>query len=56
MVTEEESMCPVCIASGALMVGGVVSSGGLTALAAKLVQVRTKSKNASSVKAKTKEK
>jgi len=49
-------MCPVCIVSGALMVGGVVSGGGLTALAAKLVHARTKSKNASSSKPKTKEK
>jgi hypothetical protein len=49
-------MCPVCIVSGALMVGGVVSGGGLTALAAKLVHARTKSKNASISKQKTKEK
>jgi hypothetical protein len=49
-------MCPVCLASGALLASGVVSTGGLTALAAKLVQVRTKSKNTRSIKAKTKEK
>ncbi len=30
-------MCPACIASAALMVAGVVSTGGLTALAAKLL-------------------
>jgi hypothetical protein len=48
-------MCPVCLASGALVASGVISTGGLTALAAKLVQ-RTKSKNASSAKPKTKEK
>ena len=29
-------MCPACIASTALMVAGVISTGGLTALAAKL--------------------
>ena len=49
-------MCPVCIASGALMVGGVVSSGGLTVLAAKLVHARTKLKNTGSAKQETKEK
>lgn len=49
-------MCPVCLASGALLASGVVSTGGLTALAAKLVQVRTKPKNASSAKPNTKEK
>jgi len=29
-------MCPACMASAALMVAGVISTGGLTALAAKL--------------------
>jgi hypothetical protein len=29
-------MCPACIASVALMIGSVMSTGGLTALAAKL--------------------
>jgi hypothetical protein len=29
-------MCPACLASAAMMVAGVVSTGGLTALAAKL--------------------
>jgi hypothetical protein len=29
-------MCPACMASAALMMAGVVSTGGLTALAAKL--------------------
>jgi hypothetical protein len=38
------------------MVGGVVSSGGLAALAAKLVHARTKSKNTSNAIPKTKEK
>jgi hypothetical protein len=30
-------MCPACVASAALMVAGVMSTGGLTALAAKLL-------------------
>jgi hypothetical protein len=30
-------MCPACIASAALMMAGVMSTGGLTALAAKLL-------------------
>lgn len=34
-------MCPACIASAAVMVAGVTSSGGLTALAAKLLRVRS---------------
>ena len=29
-------MCPACMASAALMVAGVISTGGLTALAAKI--------------------
>ena len=29
-------MCPACIASAALMVAGVISTGGLTALAARV--------------------
>jgi hypothetical protein len=31
-------MCPVCIASTAVMVAGVTSSGGLTALAMKFLR------------------
>jgi len=30
-------MCPACIASAALMVAGVMSTGGLTVLAARLL-------------------
>ena len=37
-------MCPVCMASAALMVAGVVSTGGLTAVLAKLFRSRTKVK------------
>jgi hypothetical protein len=33
-------MCPACMASAALMVAGAVSTGGLTALAAKLVRAK----------------
>ena len=32
-------MCPVCIASTEVMVAGVTSSGGLTALAVKFLQL-----------------
>src|SRR5450432_3094810 len=28
---EEESMCPACVASAALMAGGVITTGGFTA-------------------------
>src|SRR6202161_4645499 len=31
----EEHMCPACIASAALIITGIISTGGLTALAAK---------------------
>jgi hypothetical protein len=33
--SREEQMCPACIASAALIITGIVSTGGLTALAAK---------------------
>jgi hypothetical protein len=32
-------MCPACIASAALMIGSVMSTGGLTALTAKLLRL-----------------
>ena len=35
-------MCPACIASAALMISSVMSTGGLTALAAKLVRSKKK--------------
>jgi hypothetical protein len=34
-------MCPVCIASAALMITGIMSTGGLTALAAKKFHVKS---------------
>ena len=37
-------MCPVCMASAALMVAGVVSTGGLTVLLAKLFRSKTRVK------------
>jgi hypothetical protein len=37
-------MCPACIASAAMMVAGVMSSGGLTALAAKLFRSKNSAK------------
>ena len=40
-------MCPVCMANAALMVAGVVSTGGLTALLAKLFCSKTRVKTCS---------
>ena len=34
-------MCPVCIASAALIITGIMSTGGLTALAAKKFHVKS---------------
>jgi hypothetical protein len=36
-------MCPVCMASGALIAASAVSTGGLTALLAKLLSSKKKS-------------
>jgi hypothetical protein len=33
-------MCPACIASATLMAGGVITTGGLTALVAKVLHTR----------------
>jgi hypothetical protein len=33
-------MCPACVASAAVVVGGVASTGGITALAVKLFRNR----------------
>jgi hypothetical protein len=33
-------MCPACIASAALMITGILSTGGLTALAAKKLHAK----------------
>jgi|BogFormECP03_OM2_1039629.scaffolds.fasta_scaffold23007_2 hypothetical protein len=34
-------MCPVCIASAALMITGIMSTGGLAALAAKKLHAKS---------------
>jgi hypothetical protein len=34
-------MCPACIASAALIITGIMSTGGLTALAAKKLHAKT---------------
>jgi hypothetical protein len=49
-------MCPACIASAALMVAGVMSTGGLTALAAKLLHSKNRAERLSSGEPKGKEK
>ncbi len=49
-------MCPACLASAALMVAGVMSTGGLTVLAAKLLHAKNKADRISSKETKTKEK
>ena len=36
----EEHMCPACIASAALIITGFISTGGLTALAAKKMNAK----------------
>jgi hypothetical protein len=36
--SKEEVMCPACMASAALMAGSVVSTGGIAALAVKVVR------------------
>jgi len=41
-------MCPACIASTALMVAGVMSTGGLTALAARLLHPKSSTGKVSS--------
>jgi len=37
-------MCPACMASAALMAGGVITTGGLTALAGKVFHTRKSAK------------
>ena len=37
-------MCPACIASAALMVGSVISTGGLTALVVKILRSKKSAK------------
>ncbi|HVN18259.1 MAG TPA: hypothetical protein VMU05_05780 [Dongiaceae bacterium] len=43
-------MCPACVASAGVVVGSVVSSGGLTALVVKLVRKKKTKKNDSKEK------
>jgi hypothetical protein len=37
-------MCPACISSAALMITGIMSTGGLTALAAKKLHAKNNAK------------
>ena len=37
-------MCPVCFASAGLVAGSVISTGGITALVAKIVSLRGRKK------------
>jgi hypothetical protein len=39
-------MCPACLASAALLVGGVISTGGVSALVAKIATARRRGKSA----------
>jgi hypothetical protein len=38
-------MCPACIASAGVVVGSVVSTGGLTALVAKILRKKKREKS-----------
>ena len=49
-------MCPACMASAALVISGVMTGGGLTALAAKLLPLKNSMERLSSQKPKGKEK
>ncbi len=49
-------MCPACIASAALVIASVMSTGGLTALAAKLLHSKDNTERISSEEPKAKEK
>jgi hypothetical protein len=49
-------MCPACMSSAALAVAGLVSTGGLTALAAKLLRARNREERISTEEPKQKEK
>ena len=37
-------MCPACVASAALMAGGVITTGGFTALIGKMLHTRIRAK------------
>jgi len=43
-------MCPACFASAALVVGGVISTGGLTAVAMKVLRKKKTEKSDSKEK------
>ncbi len=43
-------MCPACFASAALVVGGVISTGGLTAVAMKVLRKKKSEKSDSKEK------
>jgi hypothetical protein len=47
--SREEHMCPACIASAALMITGIMSTGGLTALAAKKLHAKNNANDGGSV-------
>jgi hypothetical protein len=47
---EEELMCPACIANAALVAGSVMSTGGIAALAAKMVASKKSVPNENSKK------
>jgi len=49
-------MCPACIATTALMVAGVMSTGGLTTLAARLLYLKSNTGKISSEAQNRKEK
>jgi hypothetical protein len=49
-------MCPACIVNAALLVAGVMSTGGLTALAAKLLHSKKSVERLLSEEPKRKEK
>jgi hypothetical protein len=48
----EERMCPACIASAAMVIGTVVSTGGITAVLARLVRSKRSEKGVEEGKAK----
>jgi hypothetical protein len=49
-MVKEEFMCPACMASAGMVVGGVVSSGGLTALVMKVFRKKKSEKSVSKKK------
>jgi hypothetical protein len=51
--SREEPMCPACIASAALIITGIMSTGGLTALAAKKLHAKQHANDGSSFDSKS---